>query len=205
MESFAGGNTAAAASDDPAPAAQRGPLTGGVLSEETIWACTLCRDCEERCPVLIEMVPRIVEMRRHLTMMESSFPSELGKLFTNIERHSNPWGIGQNDRGNWLEGTGIKTLAQDADVEYLFFVGCMGSYDARSIQTSKALAKILKTAGIKFGVLGNEESCNGETTRRLGNEYLAQSLIAANVETINGYGGAQDRDQLSALLQHAEE
>lgn len=165
-----------------------GPLTGGAIGEETIWACTLCRDCEERCPVLIEMVPRIVEMRRHLNMMESSFPPELNKLFTAIERNSNPWSIAQADRGQWLEGTDIKRLADDAGVEYLFFVGCMGSYDAAAIKTSKALAKILQAAGIKFGVLAEEESCNGETVRRLGNEYLAQSLIAANIETFKRYG-----------------
>jgi Fe-S oxidoreductase len=163
------------------------PLTGGAIAEETVWSCTMCRDCEERCPVLIEILPRIVEMRRHLNMMESSFPPELNKLFTAIERQSNPWGISQADRGKWLEGTEIRRMADDPNVEYLFFVGCMGSYDARSIKTSLALAAILQSAGIRFGVLAEEECCNGETVRRLGNEYLAQSLIQANVETFERY------------------
>lgn len=163
-------------------------FNGGVVTEETIWSCTLCRDCEERCPVLIENVPRMVEMRRYLTLMESRFPTELTRVFNGLERQSNPWGIARSDRGQWLQGTEVKRLSDDPEVEYLFFVGCMGSYDDRSIRTSKALAAILKAAGVRFGVLAEEENCNGETARRLGNEYLAQMLISANVETLNGYG-----------------
>ena len=163
------------------------PLTGGIVSEETIWSCTLCRDCEERCPVMIEMVPRVVEMRRYLTMMESRFPQELTRVFNGLERQSNPWGISREERGKWLDKTGVKRLSDDAEVEYLFFVGCMGSYEDRAIRTSKALASILQAAKVRFGVLGEEENCNGEMARRLGNEYLAQMLIAANVETLESY------------------
>ncbi len=164
------------------------PLTGGIIGEETIWSCTLCRDCEERCPVMIEMVPRMVEMRRYLTMMESRFPAELTRVFTGLERQSNPWGISREERGKWLEKTDVRRISDDPDVEYLFFVGCMGSYDDRAIRTSKAFAAILQAAGVRFGVLGEEENCNGEMARRLGNEYLAQMLINANVETLQGYG-----------------
>lgn len=166
-----------------------GPITtGGFISTETIWACTLCRDCEERCPVLIEQVPRIVEMRRHLVMMESNMPQELNNTFRGWERNSNPWGIGYDQRGDWItDDLQIQTLADNPDVEYLFYVGCMGSFDDRSTKIAKAVCKILKHAGVSFGVLGMEEQCCGETARRLGNEFLGQIMVEANIEVMKGY------------------
>ena len=162
---------------------------GGVISTETIWACTLCGDCEARCPLLIEQVPRIVELRRYLVMMESSMPQELNNTFRGWERNSNPWGLGYDKRGDWItEELGVKTLAENADVEYLFYVGCMGSFDDRSTRVAKALCRILRHAGVSFGVLGVEEQCCGETARRLGNEFLGQMMVQANVDILKGYG-----------------
>ncbi|RJO64783.1 MAG: (Fe-S)-binding protein [Myxococcales bacterium] len=174
---------------DGKAAEYEGPQTaGGAIEKETIWACTLCRDCEERCPVLIEQVPRIVDLRRHLVMMEGDIPSELNNTFRGWERNSNPWSLGYDKRGEWItEDLGVQTLAENADVDYLFYVGCMGSFDDRSTRVTKALCKILKAAGVRFGVLGMEEQCCGETARRLGNEFLGQMLVKANIETMQNY------------------
>lgn len=165
-----------------------------VVTTDTIWSCTLCRECEDRCPVLIEQVPRIVEMRRYLSMMESNFPSELNLVFKGWERNSNPWNLGFDKRADWItEDLQIPVFGEmdeeeKKNVDFLFYVGCMGSYDDRSIRITKAFIKIMKTAGIKFALLGPEESCCGETARRLGNEFLGQILAQQLVETINGYG-----------------
>jgi Fe-S oxidoreductase len=166
-----------------------GPQTaGGAISVETIWACTLCRDCEERCPVNIEQVPRIVDLRRHLVMIEGNMPEELNNTFRGWERNSNPWGLGYDKRGEWIDETvPVKTLAENAEVEYLFYVGCMGSFDDRSTRVTKAVCKILDKAGVSFGVLGMEEQCCGETARRLGNEFLGQMMVQANIEVLQGY------------------
>ncbi len=162
--------------------------TGGAISTDTIWACTLCRDCEERCPVLIEQVSRIVNMRRYLTMIEGNMPSELNNVFRGWERNSNPWGLGYDKRAEWItEDVPVKQLAEDAEVEYLLYVGCMGSFDDRSTRVTKALCRILDRAGVNFGVLGMEEQCCGETARRLGNEYLGQMMVQMNVELLQGY------------------
>lgn len=166
-----------------------GPQTaGGAISAETIWACTLCRDCEDRCPVNIEQVPRIVELRRYLTMFEGNMPEELNNTFRGWERNSNPWGLGYDKRGEWIdESVPVKTLAENPDVEYLLYVGCMGSFDDRSTRVTKALCRILDKAGVSFGVLGMEEQCCGETARRLGNEFLGQMIVMANIEVMQGY------------------
>lgn len=172
-------------------------LTNGAVSAETIWSCTLCMDCEERCPVLIEQVPRIVDMRRHLSMIEGDIPGEVANFFKNVERNSNPWGLAPDKRADWIAGLEEGLVApqfcelapeEAAQVEYLFWVGCMGSYDDRSQKVTKALVKILNAAGVKFAVLGVEEQCNGETARRLGNEYLGQMLAVMNIQTMMAYG-----------------
>jgi len=164
-------------------------FTGEAISTDTIWACTLCGDCEERCPVMIEQIPRIVDMRRHLSMMEGNVPEELNNTFRGWERNSNPWGMGYDKRGDWItEDVDVKLMSDDSDVEYLLYVGCMGSFDDRSTRVTKALVKILNKAGVSFGVLGTEEQCCGETARRLGNEYLGQIMVGMNVEVMKGYG-----------------
>ncbi|MBI5528828.1 MAG: 4Fe-4S dicluster domain-containing protein [Deltaproteobacteria bacterium] len=163
-------------------------LNGEVVKEETLWACTTCRWCDEACPVTIENVPRIVDMRRYLVLTESKFPKELTAVFKGLENQSNPWGIGSNKRQDWAEGMeGLKWASENPDFEYLYWVGCAGSFDDRNKKVTLAMLKILDAAGVKYAMLGNEEGCCGDSARRLGNEYLFQSLVQANVEIFNTY------------------
>jgi Fe-S oxidoreductase len=162
-------------------------VVGNVLPEATVWACTTCGWCETACPVLIENVPRLVDLRRHQVLVESAFPEEAARVFKNIETQGNPWGIGSNRRAEWCEDLAIPR-ASEGDFEWLFFVGCAGAFDDRQKKVSRAIVKILRAAGVKFAILGDEETCNGETARRLGNEYLFQMQATANVELMNGYG-----------------
>ena len=162
-------------------------LVGDVIADDTLWACTTCRACEEVCPVTIEQVPRIIAMRMGQTLMAESYPKELNPALKGLERNGNPWGIGYDKRADWAEGLGIKTLAEDSDVDYLFWVGCAGSFDDRTKKVSIALAKILQKAGISFGILGVEEKCTGDFARRVGNEMLFQMMAMENIEILNGY------------------
>lgn len=166
---------------------------GGILPDETVWACTTCGWCEQACPVFIEQIPRIVEMRRNLVLMESRFPDEAARVFKNLENQGNPWGIGSNRRAEWCEGLDVPVAANlgeaaAKDVEYLFFVGCAGSFDDRQKKVSRALVQILREAKVTFCILGEEETCTGDSARRLGNEYLFQALAQQNVDTFNRYG-----------------
>jgi len=158
-----------------------------LILDEVLWACTTCRACEEACPVLIEYVDKIVDMRRHLVQEVSRFPAELTRIFKGMETQGNPWGIDASTRADWAAGLDIRTVAQKPDAEYLLFVGCAGSFDERNKRTTVALAKVLKKAGVDFAILGVEEPCNGETARRLGNEYLFQTMAQAAVEVLNGH------------------
>jgi Fe-S oxidoreductase len=162
-------------------------VVGNVLPESTVWACTTCGWCETACPVLIEQVPRIVDLRRHQVLVESAFPEEAARVFKNIETQGNPWGIGSNRRAEWCDDLAIPR-ASEGDFEWLFFVGCAGAFDDRQKKVSRAIVKILRAARVKFAILGEEETCNGETARRLGNEYLFQMQATANVELMKGYG-----------------
>ncbi|HHT9124258.1 MAG TPA: (Fe-S)-binding protein [Candidatus Brocadiia bacterium] len=162
-------------------------LIGQVNTEDEIWACTACGACEEECPVFIEPIQRIYDMRRNLVLMQSKFDRNVVTNFKNIEANGNPYGFGATSRADWAEGLGIKKLSEDSNVDILFWVGCAGSFDERNKKVSIALAKILKASGINFGILGNEERCNGETARRIGNEYLFQMMAKANIETLNKY------------------
>ena len=174
---------------------QMPPLVGnenGVLPDETIWACTTCGWCEQACPVFIEHLPRIVDMRRNLVLMESRFPEEAARVFKGMETQGNPWGMGSNRRAEWCADLDIPVAAaMDAKalegMEYLFFVGCAGSFDDRQKRVSRALVKILRAAKVTFCILGEEETCTGDSARRLGNEYLFQALAQQNVETLNRY------------------
>jgi Fe-S oxidoreductase len=165
---------------------------GGVLPDETIWACTTCGWCETACPVFIENVPRIIDMRRNKVLMESSFPEEAQRVFTGMEQQSNPWGVGSNKRGDWTDGLDVPVAANLAEAgnkfEYLFFVGCAGSFDERQKKVTKSIFKILKEAKVDFAILGTEEGCTGDSARRLGNEYLFQTLAQVNVDTFKKYG-----------------
>lgn len=163
------------------------PLLGETIAHETLWACTTCRACEEACPVFIEYVQEIVDMRRNLVLVKGEFPQELQATFVNLERNYNPWGIGSTDRGNWAKDMGVKTMEEDASVDYLYFVGCAGNFDDRNKKVTFALAKLLKQAGISFAILGKEEKCTGDPARRVGNEYLAQMLMKENIATFDKY------------------
>jgi Fe-S oxidoreductase/nitrate reductase gamma subunit len=151
------------------------------FTEGEIWTCTTCGACMKECPVEIEHISKIVGVRRSQVLMQSKFPQELNAFFRNIETNSNPWGIGFAKRAEWSEGLDVKPLADVPDAEYLFWVGCMGAYDDDGKKTARALVTILDKAGVKFGTLGTEEKCCGDSARRLGNEYLFQSLAQENL------------------------
>ncbi|HYV45725.1 MAG TPA: (Fe-S)-binding protein [Myxococcaceae bacterium] len=163
-------------------------LVPGVLKPETIWACTSCGWCETACPVFIENIPRLIDMRRYKVQAESDFPQEIQRVFEGMERQGNPWGIGQDRRDEWAEGLEIPRWGEGGPYEYLFFVGCAGSYDDRQKKVSRALVKIMREAGVSFATLGKQEVCNGESARRMGNEFLYQTMAKANVEAWNGLG-----------------
>jgi Fe-S oxidoreductase len=164
------------------------PLVGGVIEEEVLWSCTTCGHCVENCPVCIEHIDHIVDQRRYLVQVESRFPKELTAVFKGWENMSNPWGLASNSRGDWMAELGVKTPAEQPEFEYLFYVGCAGSFDDRNKKITRAVVKLLQKAGVSFVCLGNDETCCGETARRIGNEYLAQTMMAANVELWNGLG-----------------
>lgn len=158
------------------------------VSEEALFACTTCRACEQACPVFIEYVQEIVDMRRHLVQVEGRFPQEVQRAFTNMENNSNPWGMGFATRGDWAKEFDVQLMSEDpGELDMLFWVGCAGSFDDRNKEVSVALVKIMKAAGLKFAILGQEEGCTGDSARRIGNEYLYQVLAAQNVEVLNGY------------------
>ena len=165
---------------------------GGVIDPDVLWSCTTCGACVEQCPVDIEHIDHIVDMRRYQVMVESEFPGELGVLFKNLENKGNPWGQNAKDRTNWIDEVDfdVPVFGEDVDsfegFEYLFWVGCAGAYEDRAKKTTKAVAELLATAGVKFLVLGTGETCTGDSARRAGNEFLFQQLAAQNVETING-------------------
>jgi Fe-S oxidoreductase len=164
---------------------------GGVIDPDVLWSCTNCGACVEQCPVDIEHIDHIVDMRRYQVMVESEFPGELGVLFKNLENKGNPWGQNAKDRTNWIDEVDFDVPVYGEDVasfegyEYLFWVGCAGAYEDRAKKTTKAVAELLATAGVKFLVLGTGETCTGDSARRAGNEFLFQQLAAQNVETIN--------------------
>ncbi|GJQ64476.1 MAG: Fe-S oxidoreductase [Melioribacteraceae bacterium] len=162
-------------------------LVGDFITSEELWACTTCNACVYECPVTIEHVDSIVDMRRNLVLMESDFPPELNNVFKNIETNFTPWAFNAQDRAEWAEGLDVKTMAEDSEAEYLFWVGCAGSFDSRYQKVSRAFTQIMQKAGVDFRILGTEEKCNGDTARRLGNEYLAQMLMQENVETLKNY------------------
>jgi Fe-S oxidoreductase len=169
-------------------------LVGDVITPDVLWACVTCGACVYECPVDIEHVDMIMDMRRHQVMMESSFPREAQGMLNNVESSGNPWGIAGDARMQWAKGMEDKVPVIPAgqpipaDVEYLFFVGCAGASDDRAIKTTRAVATLLAQAGVKFAVLGPQETCNGDPARRIGNEFLFQEMAQANVEKFNATG-----------------
>lgn len=165
-------------------------LIGDVITEQEIWACTTCRNCEDQCPVMNEHVDKIIDMRRYLVLTEGKMAPEAQRTFTNIERQSNPWGINRNERVNWRDEFNditVPTVKEVEDFEILWFVGSMGSFDNRNKKVAHAFAKLLNVAGVKFAILGNEEKNSGDTARRMGNEFLFQQLCQENIETLQKY------------------
>jgi Fe-S oxidoreductase len=180
----------AATSESPAAVYEKS-LIGDVITEQELWACTTCRNCEDQCPVMNEHVEKIIDMRRYLVMTEGSMPAEAQRALNNIERQGNPWGINRKDRMKWIEGLNgeyeVPTVKQVEEFEYLFWVGSMGSFDLRSQKISQAFVKLMHEAGVKFAVLGNEEKNSGDTARRIGNEFLFQQLAQENIALFEGY------------------
>jgi len=164
-------------------------LIGGHIELDAIWACTNCGACMEACPVNIEHVPRVIELRRHRVLMEGEMAPELQKSFLNLENNRNPYGFAFAKRGDWLpEELGVKPLAEDPEVDLLYFVGCAASFDKQHQKTAVALLTILRRAGYKVGILGNEEGCCGDAALRGGNEYLFQELATHNLDLFAKYG-----------------
>lgn len=168
-------------------------LIGGVITEEELWACTTCRNCEDQCPVGNEHVDKIIDLRRHLVLTQGSMPHDGQRALQNIERQGNPWGISRNDRVKWVKEVdpsnelNVRTVKENPDFEYLFFLGSMGAYDNRSRKITHAFVKLMNEAGISFAILGNEEKNSGDTPRRMGNEFLFQQLCADNIATFQKY------------------
>jgi Fe-S oxidoreductase/nitrate reductase gamma subunit len=161
------------------------------ITPEEIWSCTSCKACDENCPVNIEILDKILDMRRYLTLMESDFPTELGNAFRGMENSGNPWGMSQNDRTNWtkaLDGIEVIEGGDPFTAEYLYWVGCAGSFDDKNQKVTQAMAKLLQRAEISFAILGPAENCTGDPARRSGNEYIFQMLAMQNIEMMNTMG-----------------
>ena len=161
------------------------------ITAEEVWACTTCKACDENCPVNIEILDKILDMRRYLTLMESDFPTELGNAYRGMENSGNPWGMSQTDRGNWAKNLDGITILDGGDpftAEYLYWVGCAGSFDDKNQKVTQSMAKLLQRAGVSFAILGPSENCTGDPARRSGNEYIFQMLATQNIETLDGMG-----------------
>ncbi len=161
------------------------------ITSEEIWACTTCKACDENCPVNIEILDKILDMRRYLSLMESDFPAELGNAYRAMENQGNPWGMGQGERADWaseFEGLEVLDGGDPMTAEYLYWVGCAGSFDDKNKKVSQAFSKLMDRAGVSFAILGPSEMCTGDPARRSGNEYIFQMLAMQNIETLNSMG-----------------
>jgi Fe-S oxidoreductase len=177
-------NAGAAPADDSIMTHQ---LLDHFVTEQELWGCTTCMACTQECPVTIEHLETIIDLRKGLVLNESRFPEELKSTFANLERNYTPWGFSHSTRADWAQGLDIPLMAEKKQADILFWVGCAGSYDSRYQNVSRAFAKLMQMAGVDFAILGTEEKCNGDPARRMGNEYLAQTLITENVATLNSY------------------
>ncbi|MFH8344728.1 (Fe-S)-binding protein [Streptomyces sp. NPDC018045] len=180
--------------------ADGGSAMGGVIDPDVLWSCTTCGACVEQCPVDIEHIDHIVDMRRYQVMIESSFPSEAGTMLKNLEKKGNPWGLAKKQRLAWTKEVDFEVPVVGKDVEdltevdYLYWVGCAGALEDRAKKTTKAFAELLHIAGVKFAIMGGDEKCTGDSPRRLGNEFLFQQLGAENVASLNAAFGEDDED-----------
>jgi Fe-S oxidoreductase len=159
------------------------------VTDEVVWDCVTCGACVHECPVSIEHVDHIVDLRRHLVMVDARFPSEAEPMLRDVERAWNPWGKPQSERGAWAEGLDVRVLTPTSrPPEFLYWVGCAGSFDERARPGVVATARLLRAAGVDIAILGPRESCNGDPARRMGNEYLFQTLAQQNVQALNEAG-----------------
>jgi Fe-S oxidoreductase len=164
-------------------------LVPNAVPEESVWDCVTCGACVQACPVSIEHVDHIVDLRRHLVMVESSFPSEAEPMLRDVERASNPWGKAQSERADWADGLGVRILESgETAPEYLYWVGCASSFDERARTTAESTVRLLQRAGVDFAILGAREACTGDPARRIGNEYVFQAFAEQNVATLNEAG-----------------
>jgi Fe-S oxidoreductase/nitrate reductase gamma subunit len=170
------------------PAESRSDMIDDVITDEVIWDCTTCRACQQACPVYIEHIDKVVDMRRNLAMERSQFPESVQEALKCLGSRMHPYRGTTNSRTTWCEDIEVKLLSDDSDVDILYWVGCSAALDDRNIKVALAMAKILNAAGIKFGILGDEEACCGDPARRLGDEYLFQTICQQNIEILNGYG-----------------
>lgn len=163
------------------------PVIGDPISEEDLWSCTTCMACVEQCPVMIDHVDKIVNMRRSLVLNQGKAPKGTIETYTNMEMYGSPWTADPSTRGDWAKDMGVNILSESGndDFEILYWVGCVSSYDRRNQEIAKSIVKILQKAGIKFAILGSEERCTGDPAKRTGNEYLAENLARVNIETLN--------------------
>ncbi len=179
-----------------------------MIPPEVLWACTTCGACVDQCPVDIEHVDHVVDMRRQQVLMESAFPKELGGMFRKLESKGNPWGLAARKRMDWAKGLDFEVPVVGEDVEsmesvdWLFWIGCAGAYEDRAKKTVRAVAELLHLADISFGVLGNGETCTGDPARRAGNEFVYQGLAAQNVETLGGIWPEQKVKQVVTTCPH---
>jgi Fe-S oxidoreductase len=161
------------------------------ITTDELYSCTTCRACDEICPVDIEILDKILDMRRYKTLMESDFPADLGKSFVALENSGNPWGLNQANRADWAKELDFEVpiLGETTNhAEYLYWVGCAGSFDDRNVHVTRAVATLLNEAGVDYAILGSAETCTGDSARRAGNEYLFQMMAAQNIETLDGFG-----------------
>jgi Fe-S oxidoreductase len=177
------------AGDDGSGAVPMVPLVPNAVTDDVVWDCVTCGACVHECPVSIEHIDHIVDLRRHLVMAEARFPAEAEPMMRDVERSSNPWGKAQQERASWADDLGVRVLEPgDPAPEVLYWVGCAGSFDERARQTAVSTAKLLQAAGVDFAILGPRESCTGDPARRMGNEYVFQAFAEQNVETLNEAG-----------------
>src|SRR5579875_1427421 len=197
---LAGSDEAREKLPDAVKAEAERPLVGneaanGVIHPDVLWSCTNCGACVEECPVDIEHIDHISDMRRHQVLIESAFPTEASSMLKNLENKGDPWGMGENKRTEWITELDFEVPVIDgpigADVDYLFWVGCAGALEDRAKKTTKAIAELLHTAGVRFAVLGPAETCTGDPARRMGNEFVYSMLAQQNVETLNEAGVAK--------------
>ena len=186
---FLAGEASAETPDGHDPAVLQRGLVADVVGDDVLWSCTTCGACVEQCPVDIEHVDTILDMRRYEVLMESRFPAEAGTMLRNVENSGDPWGLGSGQRLSWTQGLDFEVQVVGGtipdDVEYLYWVGCAGALEDRAKKTTQAIARLLHRAGVRFAVLGPRESCTGDPARRLGNEYLYQVQAQQNIETLD--------------------